>query len=286
MNKIGKILVFVNLAFSVITGALIVMVFATRTNWEKGYNNVRGQLVGEQAKYTASINDANKLLAAQHEQLKLNDQKLGENDKQLKAATADMERLKGDLEKETKEAGQLRAQRDKLLAERDSLNAEVKRKDELVATQLNSINELLIKSKNANDQMIRSKIDAESTRARLDNLLGQYEKLLKEFEGIRNDKAVRAGAQPNNPPPEDVKGTVKATDAASGLVTVNLGSDNGLTKGNTLQVYRLAPRPTYVGQMRIVDVRPNEAVGKLVSAARPGAIQIGDEVASKILDNR
>jgi len=68
MNKIGKILVFVNLLFSVITGALIVMVFVTRTQWEKGYNRVRSELVGEQAKFTATINDANKLLAAQTEQ--------------------------------------------------------------------------------------------------------------------------------------------------------------------------------------------------------------------------
>ena len=38
MNTLGKTLVFLNLIFSVLTGALIVMVFATRTNWKLGYD--------------------------------------------------------------------------------------------------------------------------------------------------------------------------------------------------------------------------------------------------------
>ena len=49
MNTLGKILVFVNLIFSVVTGALIVMVFITRTQWEKGYRDVSAQLVGERS---------------------------------------------------------------------------------------------------------------------------------------------------------------------------------------------------------------------------------------------
>src|SRR3954447_6156852 len=37
MTTLGKILVVVNLVFSLVTGALIVMVYATRTNWHAEY---------------------------------------------------------------------------------------------------------------------------------------------------------------------------------------------------------------------------------------------------------
>src|SRR5262249_33592362 len=38
MTTLGKILVFVNLAFSVVTVSLICMVYATRTNWKVEYD--------------------------------------------------------------------------------------------------------------------------------------------------------------------------------------------------------------------------------------------------------
>jgi len=76
-------------------------------------------------------------------------------------------------------------------------------------------------------------------------------------------------------------GYIKAADAISGMVTINLGSDAGLNRGNTLEVYRLAPARTYLGLVRILDVRPNEAVGKFV--LRFGTVAVGDEAASDIL---
>jgi hypothetical protein len=58
------------------------------------------------------------------------------------------------------------------------------------------------------------------------------------------------------------RGNIKAVDQASGLVTINVGSDYGITKDLTLHVYRLEPVPKYLGQIRIVEVRKDEAVGK------------------------
>jgi hypothetical protein len=91
------------------------------------------------------------------------------------------------------------------------------------------------------------------------------------------------GAAPVNPPPDDVRGRVTAVNERDGLVTINLGSDAGLSKGHTLFLYRLKPRPTYLGTLRIDDVKPNEAVGKpFISGAFGARIQKDDEVASKI----
>src|SRR5439155_512641 len=82
-----------------------------------------------------------------------------------------------------------------------------------------------------------------------------------------------------NPPPGDVEGVVKKVDE-SGLVQISVGSDAGLARGHTLEVFRLKPAPRYLGQIRIVEVKRTEAVGRVVG--RPlGKIQKDDRVASR-----
>jgi len=58
------------------------------------------------------------------------------------------------------------------------------------------------------------------------------------------------------------RGNIKAIDQSSGLVTINMGSDYGISKDQTLHVYRMEPVPKYLGQIRIVEVRKDEAVAK------------------------
>ena len=79
----------------------------------------------------------------------------------------------------------------------------------------------------------------------------------------------------------DVSGRVKAYDATSGLLTITIGSDAGVLKGHTLYVYRLEPNGQYVGQLRVLESRANEAVGKMINKPRT-PIQVNDKVASKI----
>jgi hypothetical protein len=82
-------------------------------------------------------------------------------------------------------------------------------------------------------------------------------------------------------PPENLEGVIKRSDPQSGLVTISLGSDAGLRRGHTLEVYRVKPEPRYLGSIRIVDVHPTEAVAKPTSGPRV-AIEVGDRVTSSI----
>lgn len=287
MSYVGKILVFINLLVSLIVGALIVMVFTTRAQWQKGYESVLASYQREHEEFVRSRNDHNKYVAEKTKQLEKNQEELKAKDRDLNDAKDAKDTAIKDKDKATAALTDRDETIKQLQNERNNLTTELANKDKAITDQVTQINKAEIDRKAANDQMVKYKIAAESMQVRMQNLLEQYEKLLKEFEALRTDKATRAGAVVNNPPPEDVKGTIKATDVQSGLITVNLGSDNGLSKGNTLHVYRLTPKPTYVGLLRIMDVRPNESVGKLTTAAaRPGTVQVGDEVASKILDNR
>jgi hypothetical protein len=107
--------------------------------------------------------------------------------------------------------------------------------------------------------------------------------LLHDFwKGKREDKDKPPpdGAGAKNPPPEQVEGVIKSVDKG-GLVKVSLGSDAGLAKGHTLEVFRLKPKPVYVGTVRILEVTATEAVGRPVGRMRAPP-QEGDNVISTI----
>jgi hypothetical protein len=82
-----------------------------------------------------------------------------------------------------------------------------------------------------------------------------------------------------NFPPGKVEGRVTIVDE-NGLVAVNVGADDGLEKGHTLEVFRLEP-PIYVGTIRIIETKSKEAIGKLVRKPNE-PVKVGDVVANRI----
>jgi RNA polymerase sigma factor (sigma-70 family) len=79
--------------------------------------------------------------------------------------------------------------------------------------------------------------------------------------------------------PNPVEGLVRGVEG--NLVKISLGSDAGLSTGQTLEVFRLGSNPAYIGRIKLVDVRARESVGQVMG--RPmKAIEAGDRVASRI----
>jgi hypothetical protein len=84
-------------------------------------------------------------------------------------------------------------------------------------------------------------------------------------------------------PIANVHGKVK--DIKEGVVTIDIGSDADLKQGDVLQVYRLDPDPKkslYLGTLKVLSVRPKEAVGQITLKAKKLELKIGDEVSSSI----
>jgi hypothetical protein len=284
MNTLGKILIFLNLLFSLLTGALIIMVFITRTHWQEGYNRKVGELSRENANYLALV-DAGKKKDDRHKaDMDAKDAQLVERDQKLDLAVKGETKAKGDVEAKDKLIAAKDATVQKLEAMNENREAEVKILDGKLADYIKKNEDLLVSNKKLAEEKIRYEIAYQSSKERNENLMTQYQDLLKKFEEYRVGESAKTQSLVRNPPPEDIKGSIKATDVTSGMVTINLGSDSGLNKGNTLEVYRLKPSPQYVGVVRIMDVRPNEAVGKLI--LRRGQVQVGDEVASEIMSKR
>ena len=85
------------------------------------------------------------------------------------------------------------------------------------------------------------------------------------------------------PPPTKVNGLIEKVDPKDGsLVVISVGSDAGLARDHTLEVYRLKPAPKYLGMIRIIELSQHKAVGRLIRrAGTPVAmLEAGDHVAS------
>jgi RNA polymerase sigma factor (sigma-70 family) len=78
----------------------------------------------------------------------------------------------------------------------------------------------------------------------------------------------------------DVKGVVIRSDGKD-LVQMSLGSDDGIAKGDRLEIYRLQPQPRYVGQAVVIDLGAHSSVGR-VKPAGNAKVEVGDSVATKL----
>lgn len=283
MTVFGKILVFMNLLFSVATGALIVFVFSTRANWVGAYSNARAQAEAAEKAYLAekASHDSDRK-QAESTQSAL-DAELKKRDDQLQNTLADNTRLRQAADTQTNlnntsasTAARLQAELDQNKVERDILVTE---KEKLRTTIVNIQKEL----DGWRATAITSDLEAKNMRQRVTNLLRQVEELTartRELEaqapgGTATARGTGSAAdQVATSAPPGVRGKVTGV-GSTGLAQVNIGSDSGLSAGNTLIVFR---GNEYVGDLTVTAADPKVAVGKFVPARRNSKVEVGDSV--------
>jgi hypothetical protein len=251
-------------------------------------------------------------LRKQLDQLK---QKLGATEEELAAERDKRQKIEATLQKELaaeRDRGAVALRRTQELLEqlnktqKETQEALARLRDEAARAQ--KVQEVLADLARARDQEVkalRDKLEAENAKlaqrlkelellkvqainAQVEaNLLKERNQRLEERIRELEKERVREPIKPmpmKNPPAENVEGLIKKVDATANLVTISIGSDAGLAKGHTLEVYRLKPSPKYLGTIRVVEVSPTEAVAQFVgkTAAPP---EPGDHVASKIMGN-
>ena len=78
-------------------------------------------------------------------------------------------------------------------------------------------------------------------------------------------------------PPVNLTGLVLVVTDKD-LVEISLGKDDGLREGHIMQIYR---GDTYIGQIRIMKVAPDRAVGQIDKDLKRGQVRKGDHVTTK-----
>jgi hypothetical protein len=79
----------------------------------------------------------------------------------------------------------------------------------------------------------------------------------------------------------DLRGKILKAEGKHLLLSV--GSDDGVRRGEKLEVFRLRPQPVYLGRVEILEVTPHSSVARPVAPfARGDSPRAGDEVARQI----
>lgn len=290
MSTLGKILIVFQVVLSICFMAFAAAVSHTHQTWRAEAENARKDL----AAVTADRD------AVKGEYAKFQTDKVSE----LNAAKADMQKALADKVASEQERAELINEKktltnEKAAAEQQAVIAGEEATARLrEAQQLREINEKLLVSRNVlfktkltNEDTIRSKdVDLKNAQAKNQLLLDEVLALRKQIQeasiaGNSADLDRSVGVPPK------VEGEVKEvllakSEGLADLVSVSIGSDDGLVKGHTLIVYRLgdkkSPQSKYLGKIRIVDTKPDFAVGEVIKGTRTGVMKVGDKVTTKL----
>jgi hypothetical protein len=292
MTLLGRVFVVVIFFISILTGGLILMVFVTRTNWKVERDKVQRQLAVTTADRDTWKSRVDEVQKERDAALVKKDEELRGVRNTLDGTRKELTDAQVKLQQEVARAQSADLQKGSTTEELKRREGEVRQLHDALAARDQRINAFVKENKDLRDKAVAMEIAFKSAQDRNEMLRDQLEVVSKDSERARiqnSNLGAPNGATPTaakNPPPEDLHGVVKATDPDTGLVTISLGSDAGLSKGHTLEAYRLNPRPTYLGTLRILDVRHNESVGKLINTQRRSVLQKGDEVATDIVGRR
>lgn len=305
MTVVGKILVFLNLVFSLVVGAFAVIDYTARTHWADAYSKVKAQNDVLRSSSETYKKEADQL-AREKEELysRLNAERVrwapatkDDKDVGLRVGEAALTELRGRskmiddlkvrLESLQKQLADERGKGATYRSMEAAYKSDVERRQAdatLIRSQLKDEldkNFKLVRDMNQiRDDMVQAQIQARTLKDRntqLEDALRKAQTDLAQAKVVGGRSSATAGA---NPPPENVEGLVRR--AEGNLVTISLGTDAGLARGQTMEVFRLGQTPKYLGRIRIVEVTPTQAVGQ-ASGRLSAPIQAGDRVASRIV---
>jgi hypothetical protein len=287
MTTVGKILVFLNLLFSLVVGGFVAFAYAARTHWVDEYKKLENRnavLAANAQTYQSELQKAQQDAAAQ----------IAKKEAELKNYRQDLEAANRVVAQLRKELGELKTQKQHESALSTVYTSEVGKRQEDVA----QLRQTLLKEREANNLLVKqnaelrdqatvAQIEARTAQERANRIEKELQQMAKDMARLRANggAATLARAGGKNPPPEDIQGLVKNTDP-SGLMTLTIGSDAGLAKGHTLELFRLNPaaplQSKYLGTVRILETEAKQSVaqpvGRLTAPPQPG-----DRVASRII---
>jgi chromosome segregation ATPase len=281
MTFVGKILVILIMALSLVFLGVSVVAFTTATNWKTEtekqlaeVKKVQDQLTTAKAldaevqtKFKQAQDEhatAAKNLEGQIVALRTDNEKAQSEITQARTALTDAQtNARLSLEETKLKADEIGKLRDQLSAVTDQSN-----KFKIQQTELN--NEIL--------NLKRMLEVAERNTKSLRETAAKFAKVLTD-KGLSTDlRNVQATELPAN-----VEGKVLKVDPSNRRMEISIGSDDGLSVGQELYLYRTSPTAEYLGKVKINVVEPDQAVASVIGNTVNGKkIKEGDDVASTI----
>jgi chromosome segregation ATPase len=281
MTFVGRILVLVITALSLVFLGVSTVVFSTATNWKQATEKLRKDVSEQQSKandlksqldaakkdYTAAQAAHKVAMKQQEDKVAQLQSDLTRTEGEIKESRTELEVAQQNAKMALEEAGARKSEtdllRDKKLEVEKQANEYKLRQTELNDKIRELTRMLETATNNAND--LRDRV------ARFSTLLRR--------NGLSDDISTLKGIES----PPTVQGEISRVDAQNKAVEITLGSDDGLVPGHELFVYRMSPRPEFLGKIKIITVDPDQSVGRVIGSTIQGKkIKEGDIVSSTI----
>ena len=286
MTFVGKLLVIVQLVLSICFMALAGAIFTRHMTWRDTALELRTEVENRDADYEKLQAEQNKII------------------KDLEVVVAQVQNDATDAKAELRQA-ELEIESQKILidTQKTELNtqqslatiagdeAKIRREEALSGRRINEQLNAALNDQNQRVRQLEDELFNKEVGAKL--LAGKYDSLLKAMATLRKVLvANQLDPDPNKyarklaPPPLVTGKVLDAKQSGRGTssqwVEISLGSDDGLTEGNTLFVYRIGEQYKYLGQIKLVRVTADRAVGVVVERAKNGVIEKEDNVTTKL----
>ena len=278
MNLVGKIFVVLIMLMSFVFMGFAVAVYATHQNWDQIVNSDGTKGPPGLKKQLDEARTRRLQLEAQLNQL--TEQHATELNARQEALT-----------KLTTEADLLRREHDQLVNEhatlvtqaRDAVAAMATTHQTLAAmrTELETLRDDIRKAQTDRDEQFNHYVkltdDFNQAQGELKRLQDQFTTLadqINKYRLVANRLKVNLDSRPEALPPK-VDGLVLAS-GKDGMVEISLGSDDGIERGNKLEVSRGG---RYLGRIEVFHTSPDKSVAKVLPEFRKGPIEKNDHVA-------
>ena len=271
MDTLGKIFVFAVMVMSVVFMSFAIAIFSSHTNWQKESERLQAELEQVTAERAAKESELTTLIDQNAASKKDQEQVVKKLETALQQKDAELASLKKKREVELSNL-------DKDIAELSEAKDERDAADELVGKlreEINGLQSKLKKSVNDGASLAAELHQSESELAMATERKKQLE------QQVANARVVLQQNGLSLTRPETVIPVVGGviTAVANDLAEVSIGSDDGLQAGHELEVFRA---DEYLGRLRVVSVKPDRAVVRVLKDFARGIVQQGDRVATRL----
>lgn len=280
MTLVGKIFTVLIFIMSLVFMSFAVMVFATHQNWRDMVKSTDSSKPGLEQKLlnTTAVLNANK---QEHERTK---QQLAlEQASRRQALAAQQTRLNNAEKNESDLTKQLNDASAALTNEVIKFQISQKRLTDLEKeiqilrkeTQLAQLDRDMQFSKvvELTDRLNQDEVKRQALEERANQLNLQ----LAQMSMVMKHHGLDVNSLVSSLEPINLTGLVLVVGDKD-LVEISVGKDDGLREGHVMEIYR---GDTYIGQIKIMKVAPDRAVGQINKNLKRGQVRKGDHVTTK-----
>ena len=283
MNLVGKILVMLIMVMSLVFMAFAVAVYSTHKNWDEAVNRDPSTVKpGQTAGLKFQLRDLQDKNAKLEEQIR-----------------AVQESVNTEWKSREDKMAKLETQKEELKLAKQTLDAQLADLNKKYAEEQNRANLSTAELKDRSAQVAQLRADIEAAQTERDDHFrevvrktDEFNKASIELQTIKeiNDRLAKTLAQAKltaeraginlaaSPVSLKLDGVVTASNPTSGMIEVSLGSDDGLARGQTLEVHRAG---RYLGKVEVLTLWPEKAVAKIIPEYLKGRIERDDRVATR-----